>query len=138
MNNLGALLMGAGTGTGSSSGTFNTSTITGQQSGSGFNGIANSISAGGNNIIFILVTIAAFCGVVGLIVTFIKMMAGGSATKSEAKGNLVIIVFAIIGAFAAMGAVKLLYDIGNGLFTTTGSNANTVGGLIAPILPFLR
>lgn len=96
--------------------TFNPEKITGAKVGSDFDNITTSIENGGNNIIYIMMMCGGFLVAIGLGVAFIKIMAGGSATKSEAKGQLLWIVAAGIGVFATVGIVGILYSIGNGLF----------------------
>lgn len=99
-----------------SMGTFDPSTITGAKSGSDFDNITTSIENGGNNIIYIMMMVGGFIAAIGLGVAFIKIMAGGSVTKSEAKSQLLWIIGAGIGIFAVVGIVGVLYSIGSGLF----------------------
>lgn len=117
---------------------FNTTMVTGNLDDSGsFNNIATSVEKGGNSVIYILLLAAAFLGAIGLIISFIMIMAGGSQAVSAGKSNLLWKVIAIIGAFASVGSIAVLHSIGSGLFSGA-STPTPAGGFIMPMLPFLQ
>lgn len=95
--------------------TWNASSITGEK-GNGFDNFSNSIQAGGNSIVYILMMIVGFGLVIGLIVAALKIALGGSATKTDGKGSLLWILVAGIIAFGAMGIVGAIQAVGSGLF----------------------
>lgn len=110
---------------------FSPDLITGKQYGTDFNNITQSIQSGGNNIIYIMLLIAAFMGAGGLIFAFIKIMGGGGSTVSESKDKLIWTVIAIIGAFAAVGSIAVLHSIGTNLFSSgAAADAATTTGMI--------
>ncbi len=111
---------------------FDPKVVTGHKTGTAFDSIADSVKAGGNSIIYILLLAAALIGAVGLIIAFIQIMAGGSNTKSNAKGNLLWIIVAIVGAAASVGSISALFAIGQGLFG--GGSSTAAAGIIMPML----
>lgn len=96
--------------------TWNASSITGAK-GNGFENFSNSIEAGGNSIVYIMMMFVGFGLVIGLIVAAIKIALGGSAAKTEGKGSLLWILIAGIIAFGAIGIVGAVQAVGSGLFT---------------------
>ena len=113
---------------------FDPTIVTGHKTGTAFDSIADSVKSGGNSIIYILLLAAALIGAVGLIIAFIQIMAGGSNTKSNAKGNLLWIIVAIVGAAASVGSISVLFAIGRGLFGS--SSATETAGIIMPMLHY--
>ena len=99
---------------------FDPKVVTGHKTGTAFDSIADSVKAGGNSIIYIL------------IIAFIQIMAGGSNKKSNAKGNLLWIIVAIVGAAASVGSISALFAIGQGLFG--GGSSTAAAGIIMPML----
>lgn len=96
--------------------TWNASSITGAK-GNGFENFSNSIEAGGNSIVYIMMMFVGFGLVIGLIVAAIKIALGGSTAKTEGKGSLLWILIAGIIAFGAIGIVGAVQAVGSGLFT---------------------
>ena len=96
--------------------TWNASSITGAK-GNGFENFSNSIEAGGNSVVYIMMMFVGFGLVIGLIVAAIKIALGGSAAKTEGKGSLLWILIAGIIAFGAIGIVGAVQAVGSGLFT---------------------
>ena len=96
--------------------TWNASSITGAK-GNGFENFSNSIEAGGNSIVYIMMMFVGFGLVIGLIVAAIKIALGGSTAKTEGKGSLLWILIAGIIAFGAIGFVGAVQAVGSGLFT---------------------
>jgi len=96
--------------------TWNATSITGAK-GNGFENFSNSIEAGGNSIVYIMMMFVGFGLVIGLIVAAIKIALGGSTAKTEGKGSILWILIAGIIAFGAIGIVGAVQAIGSGLFT---------------------
>lgn len=110
------ILLADGENNNTTANTWNASSITGEK-GNGFENFSNSIQAGGNSIVYILMMIVGFGLVIGLIVAALKIALGGSATKTDGKGSLLWILVAGIIAFGAMGIVGAIQAVGSGLFT---------------------
>ena len=98
--------------------TWSASSITGAQ-GNSFNGITNTVQDAGNGLVYIVMMIIGFAGVIGLGIAVLKIMLGDSATKSQAKGALFWILVAAIIGFAAIGIIGMAQTIGQSLFVTT-------------------
>ena len=103
------------------SGTGNTfdagTAITGGTS-EAFGNLNNNIQDAGNGMVYIMMMLIGFIGVIGLGIAAIKVMVGGAATKSEAKGSLFWILVALIVGFGAIAIVGTLQTVGNCLFNT--------------------
>ena len=95
----------------------NTAVNTWNAKGNGFENFSNSIEAGGNSIVYIMMMFVGFGLVIGLIVAAIKIALGGSTAKTEGKGSILWILIAGIIAFGAIGIVGAVQAIGSGLFT---------------------
>lgn len=91
--------------------------ITGGLVNNAFTNVSNSIESTGNSLVYILMMIIGFVGVIGLGIAVLKIMIGNSMTKSAAKGELLWILVAGIIGFGAMSIIGLLQTIGGGLFT---------------------
>ncbi len=87
--------------------------------GTGFSDISSKISSTGNSLVYIMMMIIGFVGVIGLGIAGIKIMVGGAATKSEAKGSLFWILVAAVIGFGAIAIIGLMQTIGSGLNTAT-------------------
>ena len=109
------------------SGTSNTWQVNGnltgaKNDGGAFDNLSNSISTTGNSLVYILMMIIGFVGVIGLGIAVIKIMVGGAQTKSEAKGSLFWILVAAVIGFGAMAIIGVAQTIGSGLL---GAGSNT-------------
>ncbi len=90
--------------------------------GEGFSAISGKISSTGNSLVYIMMMIIGFVGVIGLGIAVIKIMVGGAATKSEAKGSLFWILVAAVVGFGAIAIIGLMQTIGQGLNVTAEGN----------------
>lgn len=82
----------------------------------GFSNITGAVQNTGNGVIYIMMMLVGFVGVVGLMIAVLKIMVGGAGTKSEAKGSLFWIIVAAIIGFGAMGIIGMLQTVGLNLF----------------------
>lgn len=91
--------------------------ITGGLQNNSFQNLTNTVQTTGNSLVYILMMIVGFVGVIGFGIAAVKIMVGGSAAKAEAKGSVFWIVVAAIIGFGAMSIIGLLQTVGAGLFT---------------------
>lgn len=110
---------GTGEGENASGSTFDASSgITGEIATDGpFGNVTTAISDGGNSLVYIIMMLVGFCGVIGFGITALKLMVGGSATKSGAKGEIGWIMVGLALGFGAMAIVGLVQGVASGLFS---------------------
>lgn len=93
--------------------------ITGSmQDGGAFGNVTTAISTGGNSLIYIVMMLVGFVGVIGIGIVSLKLMVGGAQTKGAAKGDIGWILVALLIGFGAIAIVGLVQGIASGLFTT--------------------
>jgi len=104
--------------------TFDAGSISGELAAdSPFGNVTTAISQGGNSLVYIIMMLVGFCGVVGIGITALKLMVGGGATKSNAKGEIGWILVGLAIGFGAMAIVGLVQGVANGLFATEAAPA---------------
>lgn len=93
--------------------------ITGSMQDDGaFGNVTTAISTGGNSLIYIVMMLVGFVGVIGIGIVSLKLMVGGAQTKGAAKGDIGWILVALLIGFGAIAIVGLVQGIASGLFTT--------------------
>ena len=110
-------LLATGNAAAGNTGTWQANSITGGLQNNSFNNIANTVEGTGNSLVYIMMMVIGFVGIIGLGIAVVKIMAGGSNTKAEAKGSLFWIIVAAIIGFGSIAIIGLLQTIGAGLFT---------------------
>lgn len=75
-------------------------------------GRVTELGSGGYNL---LVIIGAFGLVIGLIITFISIMLGGSKQVAESKGKLLRVVILGVVLFSISGIIAAVFAFGTGL-----------------------
>ncbi len=104
-----------------SAGTFDAGSMINGETSEAFGNLNNNIQSAGNGMVYIMMMLIGFIGVIGLGIAAIKVMVGGAATKSEAKGSLFWILIALIVGFGAIAIVGTLQTVGNCLFNTAAA-----------------
>ena len=90
--------------------------ITGGLENNSFTNITTTVQTTGNSIVYILMMVIGFVGVIGFGIAAVKIMVGGSNTKATAKGDIFWIIVAAVLGFGAMAIIGLLQTVGVGLF----------------------
>lgn len=103
-------------------GQFNVTEVVTGEDGGMLGDLTNTVSSAGNSIVFILMMIGGFVGVIAVIVVGIKLSAGAPDTKASTKKELLplfIGLFLIFAAIFIVGAVQTfsmaVFNGGNGL-----------------------